>query len=124
MKHDYEAINLVVRDILRKQFDSDMDTLALDQKTANWTSSVPAYYHSTAIYHAVVYGMCADFVLTLPTTARNRLLERGIWTTLGCPNSQQPRTRRRIGHVRPAGDHTRRRVRHRTNRNVSLYPSE
>ena len=87
----HQPIDVVVPCKVRKQFDSDVDTLAMDQKTINRTSAVSAYHHPTALYHALVHGMRTDFVLTVPTATRNRIFERGLWATVGSANSQQPR---------------------------------
>ena len=91
MKHSYEAIGVVVPGKIRKYIDSDMDTLALDEKTINRASAVPAHHHSATLYYAVVYGMRTDFVLAVPASAGDCLFERGLRITMGDSNCQRNR---------------------------------
>ena len=91
MQHNDKALCIVVRGKVRKHIDSDMDTLALAEKTVNRTSALPAYHHSTTLYHALVHGMRVDLILTFSAPTGNRLFERGLWAAVGGTNCQQYR---------------------------------
>ena len=108
----------------KKHIDSDMDTLALDEKIVDGSSTVPTYYHPTAFYYAVVHGLCVDFVRSFLARARNCLFERGLWAAMGSANRQQHRQRTRIRYVRFVGDFPTGDAGNRANCNVGLFTPE
>jgi hypothetical protein len=91
MQHNDKALHIVVRGKVRKHIDSDMDTLALVEKTFDGTSAIPAHHYSTPFYYALVHGMCVDLILTFPASTGNRLFERSLWAAVGSTNCQQYR---------------------------------